>query len=133
MVGPIEKAGGVSTHTKELVNELKKLGVFVEVYNISPNREYLSTLSNIIKLYKRVIGLSVKLIKDSKKFDIVHIQSSGPLGGLLPAIVGAFWRKFLNFRLVVTFHYRPDKNFLLKYRKLFSYILSKVDYFFVVS
>jgi glycosyltransferase involved in cell wall biosynthesis len=133
MVGPIEKAGGVSTHTKELVNELKKLGVFVDVYNISPNKEYLSTLSDIIKLYKRIIGLSVKLIKDSKKFDIIHIQSSGPLGGLLPAIVGVFWKKILGFKLVVTFHYSKTEEFVKKHKYLFKCILNQCDRYIVVS
>ena len=133
IIGPIEKAGGVSTHTKELANSLKELGVVVEVYNISPNKEYSSLLSNFIKLYKRTIGLSLKLIRDSKKFDIIHVQASGPLGGLLPAIVGAFWKKIMGFRLVVTFHYSKTEGFIKKHKRLFEYIINLSDKFIVVS
>ncbi|NJE11147.1 glycosyltransferase [Thermococcus sp. MAR1] len=133
MIGPIEKAGGVSTHTKELTRALRKLGVNVEVYNISPDKEYSLPISALIKLYKRTLGLSFKLLKDSKKFDVIHIQSSGPIGGFLPAIVGALWKKLLGFKLIVTFHYRPDKRFIQKWRWVFNFVLSNSDRLFVVS
>ncbi|NJE03840.1 glycosyltransferase [Thermococcus sp. MV11] len=133
MVGPIEKAGGVSTHTKELTKALRKLGVEVEVYNISPNREYPVVVSNLIKLYKRTLGLSIKLLTVAKNFDIMHIQSSGPLGGFIPAIVGAFWSQILGLNFIVTFHYRPDKAFINKYKAIFQIVIKNSRIFFVVS
>jgi len=133
MVGPIEKAGGVSVHTVELSKELRKLGVNVEVYNISPNREYPRWVSNLIKLYKRTLGLSMKLLLDGRRFDVIHIQASGPMGGFLPAVVGAFWKKILGFKMLITFHYGHSKTFLRKYRLFFKFTLSTADMFFVVS
>ncbi|AMM53546.1 glycosyltransferase family 4 protein [Pyrococcus kukulkanii] len=132
MVGPIEKAGGVSTHTKELTRALKKLGVEVEIYNISPNKEYPGIISNIIKLYKRTVGLSLKLVRDSEKFDLIHVQASGPLGGFLPAPVGVLWKKILGYKLVVTFHYSWE-SFYSKYRHMLSLIIKFSDKFIVVS
>jgi len=133
MIGPIKKASGGAIHTKELISELKKLGVVVELYNFLPIKRYPSILSKIIILYKKTIGLSIKLIKDSKKFDIVHIQSSGALAGFIQSVVGSFWKKLLNFKLIITFHYRPDINFIVRYKKLFNFTLSHADHFFVVS
>ncbi|NJE30328.1 glycosyltransferase family 4 protein [Thermococcus sp. 18S1] len=133
MVGPIEKAGGVSTHTKELTKALRKLGVEVEVYNISPGREYLAIISNLIKLYKRTWGLSIKSLTAAKNFNIVHIQSSGPLGGFIPAIVGTFWSQILGLNFIVTFHYRSDKAFINKYRRIFQIVIKNSRIFFVVS
>ena len=133
MVGPIETAGGVSTHTKELTKALRKRGLDVEVYNINPDRDYPPFVSRFIKLYKRTLGLSWILLKDSGKFDVVHIQASGPMGGFIPAIIGAFWKTVLGFRLVVTFHYRSNKEFLLNHKKSFKLVISHSEVFFVVS
>ncbi|MFA4646585.1 glycosyltransferase family 4 protein [Pyrococcus kukulkanii] len=133
MVGPIEKAGGVSTHTKELTKALRKLGVEVEVYNISPEREYPHIISDIVKLYKRTIGLSFKLIKSHKDLDIVHIQASGPLGGFIPAISATFLKKFFKFPLIVTFHYSNTPLFAKKHKHILSSVLRGSDVFIVVS
>jgi len=133
MVGPIEKAGGVSTHTKELTKALRKLGVEVEVYNISPAREYPHIISDIVKLYKRTIGLSFKLIKSHKEWDIVHIQASGPLGGFIPAISATFLKKFFKFPLIVTFHYSNTPLFAKKHKHILSFVLRSSDVFIVVS
>jgi len=135
MIGTVrtKKSGGMTNHTEELIKELRKLGNTVEHYKISSGNEYPKMIEQIIKLYKKTIGLSIKLFFDSKKFDIIHIQSSGPLGGFIHAFVGAIWKRSTGPPFFVTFHYRPDKNFLIKYYNLFKFTLSRVDYFFVVS
>jgi len=133
MVGPIEKAGGVSTHTKELTKALRKLGVEVEVYNISPEREYPKVISNLIKAYKRTVGLFIKLLANHQNYNIVHIQTSGPLGGFIPAIVGSTVAPILKANLVVTFHYRPDLSFIAKYKKIFRFVVHRSKAFLVVS
>ncbi|MBE8540569.1 glycosyltransferase [Geoglobus acetivorans] len=135
MVGTkkIRGAGGMATHTEELIAHLRKLGVEVEHCLTSPSREYDIVRDRLIRLYTRTLGLSLKLLKDSKKFNIVHIQASGPLGGFLPAIVGALWKKLLGFRLVVTFHYSDTENFVKKHKKLMSFVLDNTDLLIVVS
>ncbi|WP_237266279.1 glycosyltransferase [Thermococcus cleftensis] len=135
MVGTVKTrgAGGMATHTEELITHLRKLGITVEHYKTAPAKEYPKVIDKLLRAYTRTIGLSIKLLKDSKNFDIVHIQASGPLGGLLPAIIGAVWRKLLRFNLIVTFHYRPDKEFLKKHKRIFDLIFSQAEVFFVVS
>jgi len=133
MIGPIEKAGGVATHTKAITNELLREGIGVKIYNISSSKDYLKTINLLIKIYKRTIGISIELIKSASKLDVVHVQSSGPLGGFLPAIVASFWKKILKFRLVTTFHYSKTEEFIKKYPKVLLYVLSTTDKFIVVS
>ncbi|KPU63858.1 hypothetical protein EP1X_01270 [Thermococcus sp. EP1] len=133
MIGPIETAGGVSIHTKELTRALKQLSIDVEMYNISSEKEYPTLVSNFIKLYRRTLGLSLKLIKNRKKSNIVHIQASGPVGGFLPAIFGAILKKLLGFHMIVTFHYSNTPLFVKKYKKLVSFVLRNSDMFIVVS
>jgi len=133
MIGPIEKAGGVATHMKAITDELIREGISVKAYNISPPKDYLKSINLLIKIYKRTIGISIELIKSALKFDVVHVQSSGPLGGFLPAIVATFWKKILKFRLVTTFHYSKTEEFVKKYPKVLLYVLSATDKFIVVS
>lgn len=135
MVGTVKTkgAGGMATHTEELINHLRKLGVTVEHYKTAPSKSYPRIIDKLLRMYTRTIGLSIELVRDHRKFDIVHIQSSGPLGGLLPVLTGIFWKKILKFKLVVTFHYRPDKEFLRKHKRIFDYIFSQTNVFFVVS
>jgi teichuronic acid biosynthesis glycosyltransferase TuaC len=133
MVGPIEVSGGVSIHGLEIVKQMERLGAEVIVYNISPNKQHFELLDGFIKLYKRTVGLFFKLLKRHKEFDIVHVQTSGRLGGFIPAITCAFWKNLLRFNLIVTFHYRSDKDFLSKNYRFFHFVLSRSDHFFVVS
>ncbi|NJE42905.1 glycosyltransferase family 4 protein [Thermococcus sp. GR6] len=135
MVGTVrtKKSGGMATHTEELISHLRELGIYVEHYKTAPSREYPPIIDKTTRLYTRTIGLSLKLIKDSKKFDIVHIQVSGPMGGFIPAVIGAFWKKMLRFKLVVTFHYGQNEKFLARYKRFFKFVLYNAEMFFVVS
>jgi len=135
MVGTVKTkgAGGMATHTEEIITHLRKLGVVVEHYKTAPSKSYPRIIDKLLRAYTRTIGLSIRLVRDHRKFDIIHVQSSGPLGGFIPAVVGAFWRKLLNFKFVVTFHYRPNLNFILAHRSLFSFVLAHTDALLVVS
>jgi len=128
-----KRTGGVATHTEELVKNLRKLGIKVEIYKISPTNEYPVILDYLIKLHRRTLGLSIYLLKNYRKFDVTHIQSSGPAGGFIPAIVGAFWKTLLGFSLVVTFHYSKTEQFLRNNSKVLQYALKRVEKFIVVA
>lgn len=133
MIGPIEKTGGVSTHTKALVEELRKLGCSVEVYNTSPNRNYPRRISNIVKVYKKTLEVMFKLLRDKKKFDIIHVQASGPIGGFLPALSASVFKWISDFKLIITFHYSGYVNFIKKHKRLFKFVLTCSNSFVVVS
>lgn len=135
MVGPVrtKKSGGVSNHTEELIKELRKLGNTAEHYKISPKNQYPVLLVIIIKIFSRTIGLIIKLIKDRKRFDIIHVQSSGLLQGFAPAITSSILKKSLNFKLIVTYHYSKTQDFVNKYEKILRYVLKRSHKFIVVS
>ncbi|MEM2111809.1 MAG: glycosyltransferase family 4 protein, partial [Candidatus Bathyarchaeia archaeon] len=133
MVGPFEEIGGVATHTRYLSGKIRDLGHDVEVYSTSPKRRYPSVISKFIKLYKKTIGLGIKLILRGNKYDIVHVQASGPIGGFLPAIVAAMLRKIVNLSLLVTFHYSNYEMFIRKRKRLVKFVLGSSDIFITVS
>jgi teichuronic acid biosynthesis glycosyltransferase TuaC len=134
MVGPIEKiGGGVSNHTLVLVKEYRKKGVNVRELNISPNHNYGLYINSILKVYKRTFLLFFYLIFFRKKYDVIHIQSSGPIGGFLPAITSCFTRRLFNFKLVTTFHHGESERFIKKHRRLFEFVLSNTDLLIFVS
>ena len=86
MVGPIERTGGgVSNHTTIIIKEYQKNGIKVKLFNESPNRNYSHYANNMLKLLRRTIILFFYLIFFRNDYDVIHIQSSGPLGGFLPA------------------------------------------------
>ena len=132
MIGTVKTktTGGMATHTQELVENLNEK---IFYYKINPYNIHSKIIDYFIKISKRTIGLSIKLLKDANNVDIVHVQSSGPLGGFLPAITSAFWKKTLNFKLVVTFHYSQTESFLKHYPNISRFVLERIDNFIVVS
>lgn len=130
MIAPIGKAGGVSTHSQELVRELRGLGIMVEVYNVTTSIKP-RFIANFIKFYKRSFGVFINIFI-RRGFDIVHVQASGPMGGFLPAISAAIVRKIVNFPLVVTFHYSRTSEFIIK-NKFFKFVMESSKFFIVVS
>ncbi|USH00450.1 glycosyltransferase family 4 protein [Thermococcus argininiproducens] len=133
MMGPLDKAGGVATHTRELTNALDKVGISVEVYSWNAKRGSPKIISYLVKFHKKTLGVAIKLIKDSKNFDIVHIQSSGPIGGFLPALIAASLKRVLGFKLVVTFHYSNTPSFVKRYGSLLRFVIKNSNRFIVVS
>ena len=70
MVGTVrtKKSGGMTNHTEELIKELRRQGQTVEHFKLSSKKELPNLIGKTIITYKKTIGLSIKLIKDYKKY-----------------------------------------------------------------
>ena len=126
MMGPMSKHGGVSTHTREIINSLKNKGndiIFFNIYNRLGDRtgqyDIISFFNNLYKLYSMTIGLFLNFIKYKNKVDIIHIQSSGPIFGFLSGMTGSFLKYFTKKKIIITFHHSKTKKFLKRYYKIF--------------
>jgi len=140
MVGPVSKAGGVAIHTSEIVNEIKKSGHTVLFFNTMSRLGWrpgksdpLTIIDNIYKGFKNTIFLLLYGFLMRSKYDVLHVQASGPLGGFIPAIMGARLKKITGRPLVITFHHSKTENFILKNKERFRKVLEKTDSFIVVS
>lgn len=134
MIGPIEKAGGVSTHMKMLAKELKNKGIEVHLYSTSPKKESkIKLINDLVKIFKKSFGVSFKIIKYYRKVDLVHIQVSGSIGGFLPAIFGGFLKSIYKYKLVVTFHYGETEKFVKRYKNFMRFVIARADLFILVS
>ena len=140
MMGPMSKHGGVSTHTREIINSLKNKGndiIFFNIYNRLGDRtgqyDIISFFNNLYKLYSMTIGLFLNFIKYKNKVDIIHIQSSGPIFGFLSGMTGSFLKYFTKKKIIITFHHSKTKKFLKRYYKIFIWVLKNIDGLIVVS
>lgn len=134
MIGPLAKAGGVSNHTRSLAKALGDAGVNVILYNSNFERDLPKMFINILKIYRRTVGLLFFSIRKRNLYDIVHVQASGGLSGFLNAITGAIAILILrNKRFVFTFHYSNTEKFVEKYHTLISKILDVTNILVVVS
>ncbi len=134
MTGPIEKSGGVSTHTKMLVKELKKKRIDVDLYNTSPKKKNdIKLINDLVKLFKKSFGISFKIIKNYRKVDLVHIQASGPLGGFMTAVFASLLKIILKFNLVITFHHGKSEEFTKKHKSIMRLVISRSTFFILVS
>jgi glycosyltransferase involved in cell wall biosynthesis len=124
MIGPIEKSGGVSTHTKNLVTHLNKQGVDVIIFNTSGHIA--------VRIYKRTMGLLIKAIKERKKYDIIHIQASGGIFSFVSAIFGAIASKLTGKNLIITFHYSREE-FYSRYKRWINFAIETSGAFINVS
>ncbi len=135
MVGTVRKegAGGVATHTHELSQRLIEKGIDVERFNIHPKKNYWQPIDLSYKLLSRTIILMIYLFLHHDQYDIIHIQTSGPIGGFLPALTASMFKKIKNINLIVTFHYRPNREFLIDNYSFFQFSFKKIDHLFVIS
>lgn len=133
MCGPILDAGGVAIHTQNLTKCLSDKGNSVIIYNTSTTPKPLRTFGHLLKLWRRSLGIIFYSAFSRNKFDIMHIQCSGGFFSFLSAISGSLASKLLRKNLVITFHYRPSKEFIHKYRWYINFVLKMSDAFFVVS
>ena len=125
MYGPEAASGGVATHTKNLVEELEKLGVVIIHHSCSGSIYH--------KFYQRTFGLVFKSIKRREEYDIIHIQASGGIFSFISAITGAIATKILSKKLVVTFHYSKTQKFVENHKFLFKFVLECSDKMILVS
>lgn len=125
MCGPDATSGGVATHTKNLIEELEKLGVIVISHSIHGPLCY--------KLYQRTIGLFCKVMNKREEYDLIHIQASGGLFSFLSAITGAISSKIFQKRLLITFHHSETQKFVADYKHIFKFVLNRSDTLILVS
>lgn len=133
MCGPIERSGGVSTHTKYITKYLEESGATVILYNQSPERALPLPFTVFVKLSRRTYLLLFQGIKRKKYYDILHTQVSGGIFSFISTMTGCLISKICNKKLIITFHYRPSKRFINNYKLLFWFVLKYSDGFFVVS
>ena len=132
MVGPKATSGGVAMHTKQIISALKKYNLDILEYNSSFSCG-VSLFDNIIKIYKRTLGLSVYALAKHASYDIIHVQSSGGLSSFVSAIFGIIIGKTLSKKVIITFHYSNTESFLEKYPRIFKYVLANSNKMIFVS
>ncbi len=125
MCGPDATSGGVATHTKNLIEELEKLGVIVISHSIHGPLHY--------KLYQRTIGLFCKVMNKREEYDLIHIQASGGLFSFISAITGAISSKIFQKRLLITFHHSKTQKFVADHKNIFKFVLNRSDTLILVS
>ncbi|MDI6916878.1 MAG: glycosyltransferase family 4 protein [Thermoplasmatales archaeon] len=133
MVGPLTKIGGVANHTKSLIKVMDDKDIDILVYNSSFEGEFPKIIINIIKIYRRTLGLLYFSIKRRKLFGIIHVQSSGGLPGFLNAVTGVITSSILRKKLIVTFHHSDTKGFVSKHKKIVEFVFKKANRFILVS
>ena len=116
MVGPLTKTGGVATHTKSLIKIIGSKDLEILVYNSSFEGKFPKIIINLIKIYRRTLGMLCFSIKTRKSFKIIHVQSSGGLPGFLNAVTGVIISLILRKKLIVTFHHSNTKRFVGKHK-----------------
>lgn len=133
MVGPLTKIGGVATHTKSLIKVMNDKSIDLLAYNSSFEGKFPKIIINIIKIYRRTLGMFWFSIKRRKLFKIIHVQSSGGLPGFLNAVTGIIISSILRKKLIVTFHHSNTKRFVSKHKKIVEIVFKKTNRFILVS
>jgi len=140
MVGPIGKSGGVSTHTKNLLREFDREGVEYYFFNTFTKRGWrpgrwdpVTIIDHLVKLFRITFLLPLFALKNRKEVRLIHVQASGPIGGFLPALMGAFLKRTIKRELVITFHHSKTDKFIKEHRRLFDFVLKRCDHLIVVS
>lgn len=133
MCGPILDFGGAAIHTQSISKCISDMGNLVIVYNTSTNPSSFRIFEYLLKLWRKSFGIILYSISTRNKYDIIHVQCSGGFFSFISAISGSLISKILKKNLVITFHYRPSKEFINKYYRYIRFVLKKSDAFFVVS
>lgn len=132
MCGPLATSGGVSTHTRKLIEYLSMLDVEVIFFNFAEIKGN-HPLKSLIKIYRRTIGFGIECIFCNKDYDLIHVQTSGGIFSFLSSITGVLMSKILNKNLIITFHYSKTEQFIKKHKVLFSFVLKNVNKMILVS
>jgi len=133
MCGPLASSGGVSSHTKNLAKNLKKIGINLILYNLSGDKPESLNASVWRKLYQRSIGLILIAIRKRDQYDIIHIQASGGIFSYISAIIGVFVANSLKKKIIITFHYSKTEIFINSNKNIFRYTLNGSDKLLLVS
>jgi glycosyltransferase involved in cell wall biosynthesis len=132
MCGSVASSGGVSTHTRKLIENLSVEDSEILLYNYYTNEDNSKT-TNFEKVYRRTFGLFFKILANKKKYEIIHDQTSGGIFSFISSITASIASKIVGKRLIVTFHYSNTEEFVEKYRPFFNFVLKNVDTMILVS
>lgn len=132
MCGSIASSGGVSTHTKNLIENLSAEGVEISFYNYYRNQK-LSENTNFEKIYRRTFGLFFQILSNRKRYEIIHDQTSGGIFSFVSSITASIASKIVDRKLIITFHHSKTQEFVEKYRPFFNFVLKNTDIMILVS
>ncbi|AKB75112.1 Glycosyl transferase, group 1 [Methanosarcina lacustris Z-7289] len=132
MCGSIASSGGVSTHTRNLIENLSVEGNEILLYNYYTNDAY-SKNTNIRKIYRRTFGLFFHILANRKRYEIIHDQTSGGIFSFVSSITASIASKIVDKKLIVTFHHSRTEEFVTKYKPLFNFVLKNTDTMILVS
>lgn len=132
MCGSVASSGGVSTHTKNLIENLSVEDNEILLYNYHANKAN-SKNTNFEKVYRRTFGLFFQIISNRKKYEIIHDQTSGGIFSFISSITASIASKIVGKKLIVTFHHSKTEEFVRKYKAFFSFVLKNTDTMILVS
>lgn len=139
MIGALG-TGGVATHNKAMIKEMKDLEIDLNFYNYYEDDDWRPgsrSIGTFISHFRKFFNMSIKsfhkIYRRRKNIDVIHVQSSGPMGGFLPAIFGVFFSKFFNKKYIATFHHAKTEKFIRKHKWIFKFVIKNTDAFITVS
>ncbi len=132
MCGSVASSGGVSTHTKNLIENLSVDANKILLYNYYTNKAG-SKNTNFEKVYRRTFGLFFQILSSRKKYEIIHDQTSGGIFSFISAITASIASKIVGKKLIVTFHHSKTEEFVEKYKPFFNFVLKNIDTMILVS
>jgi glycosyltransferase involved in cell wall biosynthesis len=131
MCGSVASSGGVSIHTKNLVENLSEEGIEVIFYNYYKN-QIDSKNTNFGKVYRRTFGLFFQILSNREKYEIIHDQTSGGIFSFISSITASIASRIVNKKLIITFHH-SNKKFVEKYKICFNFVLKYANTMIFVS
>jgi glycosyltransferase involved in cell wall biosynthesis len=132
MCGSVASSGGVSTHTKNLIENLSVEDNEVILYNYYTDAAY-SKNTNFEKVYRRTFGLFYQILANRKRYEIIHDQTSGGIFSFVSSITASIASKIVDRKLIVTFHHSRTEEFVEKYKPFFNFVLKNTDKMILVS
>jgi glycosyltransferase involved in cell wall biosynthesis len=132
MCGSIASSGGVSTHTRNLIENLSVEENEILLYNYYTNQVHTKN-TNFEKIYRRTFGLFFQILSNRKRYEIIHDQTSGGIFSFVSAITASVASKVVNRKLIVTFHHSKTEEFVEKYKPFFNFVLKNTDTMILVS
>lgn len=132
MCGPLASSGGVSTHTKNLIDTLSAGNTGVLFYNYY-NNQVGPKKTNFGKLYRRTVGLFLQILLHRNEYYIIHDQTSGGIFSFVSSITASIASKIVHKKLIITFHHSRTEEFVKKYKSIFNFVLKNVNTMILVS
>lgn len=132
MCGSIASSGGVSTHTRNLIENLSVEDNEILLYNYYTDEDN-SKNTNFEKIYRRTFGLFFQILSNRERYEIIHDQTSGGIFSFISAISASIASKIAGRKLIVTFHHSKTEEFVEKYKPFFNFVLKNTNTMILVS